>query len=227
MLKKILLRTALIFLVSVFISPLVFSATNIGNLLDIYERISGNKPSVEVFSIALVGYQQTYDAGLLINDNGNITIIDYSLPSTAKRLWVINLKTEKTIYHTYVAHGKNSGELYATKFSNIKNSNQSSPGFFLTSEIYQGKNGLSLRLDGLEPGINDAARTRAIVMHGAWYANESMISSAGRLGRSFGCPAVPVAIHKELIHTIANGSLIFIYVKDEGYFGHSAYFKNS
>jgi hypothetical protein len=126
------------------------------------------------------------------------------------------------IFQDYVAHGKNTGNLMAEKFSNRPFSNQSSLGFFQTAETYHGKHGLSLRLDGLEKGINDKARQRAIVIHSAKYAEESFIKKYGRLGRSFGCPALPAGNYYEIIELIKGGTLLFIYYPQPGYLENSS-----
>jgi hypothetical protein len=146
-----------------------------------------------------------------------VTIIDFSKPSTEKRLFILDLKKQELLYHTFVAHGKNTGVNMATKFSNNKGSNQSSLGLFQTGESYQGKHGYSLRLDGLEKGINDNARSRAVVMHSANYVSEDFIKRHGRLGRSWGCPAVPVEFSKEIIDLIKGGSCLYIYANDSHY----------
>jgi len=146
-----------------------------------------------------------------------VTIIDFSKPSTEKRLFILDLKKQELLYHTYVAHGKNTGVNMATKFSNKKGSNQSSLGLFRTGESYQGKHGYSLRLDGLEIGFNDNARSRAVVMHSASYVSENFIKRHGRLGRSWGCPAVPVEISQEIIDLIKGGSCLYIYANDINY----------
>jgi len=150
-----------------------------------------------------------------------ITIIDFDLSSTKKRLWVLDLKSQKVLFNTYVAHGRNSGNDLATKFSNISGSNQSSLGFYITSNTYQGKHGLSLLLDGQEKGINDKARSRAIVIHGADYVSANFIKKHGRLGRSFGCPSLPKENYREIITTIANGSGLFIHRTDKAYLAQS------
>jgi hypothetical protein len=188
---------------------------------DIYQSIEGEKPSYVVFEKAIIGYEQISEK---YNNRAVITIIDFSLPSTEERLWVIDLDMQKTLMHTFVSHGIKTGELYATDFSNNRHSNQSSLGFYLTAEPYYGRNGYSMRLDGLESEVNDNARARAIVVHGAWYADPSIISKTGRLGRSFGCPAVPTAVHKQLIDTISNQSVLFIYADIKDYFNRSSYF---
>lgn len=159
----------------------------------------------DAFKAAFTGYKK------LNNNNSILTVIDFSLPSTEKRMYVLDLACKEVLYNSYVAHGQKSGGNYATSFSNRYGSHQSSLGFYRTSSTYQGGNGYSLLLDGLEEGINDEARSRAIVIHGADYCSEQVIRSAGRLGRSFGCPALPRELSKPIIDTIKGGSLLFIY----------------
>ncbi|MEQ8477223.1 murein L,D-transpeptidase catalytic domain family protein [Fulvivirga sp.] len=139
-----------------------------------------------------------------------LTIIDFNLPSTAKRFWVLDLDSKEVLFNTYVSHGRNSGENNAIKFSNKPESHMSSLGLYLTGDVYYGKHGLSLYLDGLEPGVNDNARKRSIVIHGADYVSHDFIKKHGRLGRSYGCPALPLEHYKEIIGLIANGSFIYI-----------------
>lgn len=142
------------------------------------------------------------------------TVIDYRLPSTEKRMWVFDIRRQKLLYAEHVAHGQNSGGNRPHAFSNREGSYQSSLGLFETGESYVGANGYSLRLDGLEPGVNDAARTRAIVMHGAWYVDPLKALRQGRLGRSQGCPALRPAVAKPVIDTIKGGQLLFAYYPD-------------
>jgi len=150
-----------------------------------------------------------------------VSIIDFSKPSTEKRLFILDLKEQKILYHTFVAHGKNTGVNVATKFSNNRGSNQSSLGLFRTADSYHGKHGYSLRLDGLEKGFNDNARIRAVVIHSAWYVSEDFIQKHGRLGRSWGCPALPVELSKEIIDLIKGGSCLYIYANDTHYLENS------
>ncbi|HEX6902634.1 MAG TPA: murein L,D-transpeptidase catalytic domain family protein [Thermoanaerobaculia bacterium] len=140
-----------------------------------------------------------------------LTIIDYSLPSTQPRLWVLDLERGEVLFHELVAHGSGTGENYATRFSNVKDSRQTSLGLFLTAGTYEGGNGYSLKLQGLEQGINDLAEERHIVMHGAWYVSEAQIRSQGRLGRSWGCPALSQEIAATVIDTIKGGSFVYSY----------------
>ena len=151
-----------------------------------------------------------------------LTLIDFSRPSTDKRLFVFDMKQRKLLFSSVVAHGKNSGDNYATSFSNEYGSYKSSLGIYLTESTYQGKNGYSLILNGLEKGINDRARERAIVMHGAAYANPSVASKGGRLGRSFGCPAVPQKLSRPIIDAIKGGSVMYIYAETPEYLAHSS-----
>lgn len=150
-----------------------------------------------------------------------LVVIDFSKPSTEERMCVVDIEDGKLLHTSHVAHGRNSGENYATSFSNKPGSHQSSLGFYVTENTYQGKNGYSLILEGLEKGINDKAKERAIVIHGASYCDPSVIKSAGRLGRSFGCPALPSDKSKEIIDTIKEGVIIYIYANDEDYLSQS------
>lgn len=156
-----------------------------------------------------------------------LTLIDFSRPSTAKRLFVFDMRERKVLFSSVVSHGKNSGDNYATSFSNECGSYKSSLGFYLTESTYQGKNGYSLILNGLEKGINDRARERAIVMHGAAYADPSVASRGGRLGRSFGCPAVPQKLSRPIIDAIKGGSVMYIYAETPDYLAHSSVLKDA
>ena len=173
-----------------------------------------------VFERAIAGYNRMGG-----HDKDILTVIDFTKPSTEKRLFVIDLKLKKILFISYVAHGRNSGEKYATSFSNREGSFKSSLGFYKTENTYYGKNGYSLVLDGLERGINDKAKERAIVMHGATYANPSTIRSCGRLGRSLGCPALPLAVSKKIIDTIKGGTLLYIHGDDKTYASRSPFIK--
>ena len=150
-----------------------------------------------------------------------LSVIDYSLPSTEPRLWVFDLEKQELLFRELVAHGVNTGENMATRFSNIEGSRQSSLGLFLTDHTYHGRNGYSLKLHGLEKGINHKAHQRTIVLHGAWYVSDAFKREHGRLGRSWGCPAVKKAVAKPLIDTIKNGSLLFVYYPDEDWLASS------
>lgn len=166
----------------------------------------------EAFEQAMVGYNK-----IKAIKKDIITIIDFSKPSTQERLYVIDLKNEKLLFSSVVAHGKNSGDNYATSFSNRVGSYQSSLGFYVTENTYEGRNGYSLILNGIEKNINHKAKERSVVIHGADYANPSTIATSGRLGRSLGCPALPEAINKDVIDAIKGGSLLYIYAKNKKY----------
>ena len=172
-------------------------------------------PQITCFQKAMEGYYSLRAKGVVQKEI--LTVIDFSLSSAKKRMWVIDLNSNEILIHTFVSHGMNSGGEYANKFSNATNSNQSSLGFYTTGEVYNGKHGISLKLDGQERGINSNARSRALVIHGAYYANPSVIRSQGYLGRSQGCPAIPEAVKKQVIKTIKNKSCIFIYHPSKSY----------
>lgn len=166
--------------------------------------------SQKAFQYGLEGYEYLRSKGKLSKDSV-LTILDFSLPSTEKRLFVIDLKNAKLLFNTYVAHGRNSGTRFASEFSNKHESYKSSQGFYITRNTYHGKHGFSLRLNGEEKGINDNALSRAIVMHAADYVNKNLIRAQGYIGRSLGCPALPNHIYKPIINEIKDGSLLFIY----------------
>lgn len=167
-------------------------------------------PSQRVFEMAFEGYKMLENTQSIAS-NATLTVIDFSLPSTAKRMWIIDFNSNEILFQTWVAHGKNTGENWAESFSNVSESYQSSLGFYITRERYEGKHGLSLQLEGIEPGINDLAAKRAIVLHGADYVSEAFIEQYGRLGRSFGCPAVSYETHTQIIEWIENKHVMFIY----------------
>ena len=172
--------------------------------------------SRETFDYAMKGFNHLVQTGQLANDK-IISIVDFSLPSSAKRLFVIDLDNYKVLFCTYVAHGVNSGVEYANRFSNKLSSNKSSLGFYETQNTYLGDNGYSLRLEGLEKGINDNAGRRDIVIHGAAYVDEALVRSQGYIGRSWGCPALPEKLHKPIINKIKDGTCLFIYSPDKTY----------
>lgn len=143
-----------------------------------------------------------------------LAVIDFSLPSSEKRLWIFDLKKRSLLLNDFVAHGAKSGDNLPNRFSNINGSHQSSIGLFRSAESYSGKHGYSLRMDGLEPGFNDRARERAIVIHGADYVNPAWIPRQGRIGRSQGCPAVRPEITKTVVDALKNGQLVFTWYPD-------------
>jgi len=173
---------------------------------------AGSWPRAKVLEAATRAFKCGRDAGFF--DDSIVTIIDYSLPSTERRLWVIDLARKKILFHELVAHGLNSGDNLAVSFSDREGSRKSSLGLFRTAETYFGKHGVALRLDGLEPGFNDSARERAIVMHGADYVGANAIMKLGHLGRSWGCPAVSRSVSEPLINRIQRGTALFAYYPD-------------
>jgi len=179
-------------------------------------------PPFDLYERGMVGFLLLKNKPAV--NNNKLTLIDFRRSSKKQRLWIIDIAEGKILEHSLVAHGKNTGEEYAKLFSNIQHSNKSSLGFYITAETYFGKHGLSMRIDGQESGFNTNARQRAVVVHGANYVSRDFITSYGRLGRSFGCPALPMKKHKEIIKTIANGSVLFIYYPSLDYLNRTALF---
>lgn len=171
----------------------------------------------EPFAQAMTGYLNLRQAHRLADDKQVLTVIDFDLPSTQKRLWVLDLARHQILFHTLVAHGHNSGENEATTFSNTNQSNMSSLGFYATGREYEGKHGHSLRLEGLDEGFNTNAAARSVVMHGAEYVSEAFIARHGRLGRSLGCPALPLDQHSQIIEAVTGGTCLFLHKSAAGY----------
>lgn len=190
-------------------------------LFEEFAAVNADMPSRVSFTYALTGYNKLEGENKI--ENKLLTIVDFSLPSTEKRMWILNMENNKVLYHTYVSHGQNTGGNMATDFSNTPNSLQSSLGFYVTAETYYGRNGLSLFIDGMENEFNSKARERYVVIHGADYAKEESIRKLGRLGRSYGCPAVPTEVSIEIINKIKGGSALFIYHTNEDYLAKSTY----
>ena len=174
-----------------------------------------------VFSLALESAGRAVGRGDA--EPSTLTVIDFSRPSTERRMWVIDLRTRELLFEEHVSHGRNSGHNVPTAFSNEEGSYKSSLGLFRAGEGYYGKHGYSLRLDGLEKGFNDRARERAIVVHGADYVNPAIARKQGRLGRSLGCPAVRPAITRQLIDAVKDGGLLFAYYPDPAWLDASTY----
>jgi len=176
--------------------------------------------SEHVFRCAVNGWKKL--AGRNKVQSNIITICDFSQSANAKRMYIIDLEEKKLLFNSLVAHGRNTGEEFAQSFSNEPSSYKSSLGFYITQDVYQGKHGFSLKLEGIEKGINHNALGRAIVMHGADYVSENFIAENGRLGRSLGCPSVPVELAAPIIETIKDGSCLFIYYPDKKYLNTSS-----
>lgn len=185
-----------------------------------FAAIGTVKPAV--FDLAIGAAACAVKSGV-VETPATLTVIDYSLPSTAKRMWVYDLNSRALVYEELVAHGEGSGANFAREFSNTPDSHQTSLGLFVTDQAYVGKNGYSLRMDGLDAGINDRARERAIVIHGAPYVSESFAKAQGRLGRSWGCPAVRDVIARSLIDRVKGGGLVFAYYPDPEFLAESKY----
>ena len=169
--------------------------------------------SADVLNLALSAVTCGVTSGDLATPP-TLTLIDYSRPSTQPRLWVFDLRSGRMLFKELVAHGRNSGDNMATRFSDVMESRESSLGLFRTADTYVGQNGYSLRLDGLEPGFNSHARERAIVIHGAPYVDPAVAKANGRLGRSWGCPALREAVARRVIDTVRDGGVIFSYYPD-------------
>lgn len=194
----------------------------------LYEQLSLDSLGLsrDAYFLALKGHEQLLKEGKLRNDD-IISIVDFSLPSTKKRLFVIDIATGQLMFNTLVSHGRNSGKQMATSFSNAPESYKSSLGFYATGTTYKGKHGYSLRLEGLERGINDKAMERAIVMHAAAYVNDMLGRKQGYIGRSLGCPALPVNLSQKIIRTIQNGSCLFMYSPDTNYLSRSKFLRHT
>ena len=175
--------------------------------------------SDQKLAVALRAYERAKEEGLVANTR--LTVIDYSLPSTAKRMWVIDPATGAVLFHELVAHGQGSGDNRATRFGNVDSSHRTSLGVFRTAETYRGKHGHSLKLDGHDPGVNDAARSRAIVIHAADYVSERFVRAHGRLGRSHGCPALDPRIARRVIDEVKGGSILVAFGGDDAWVARS------
>lgn len=194
----------------------------------LYQKINFNNVNAlkfNVFEKALKGFDNLKKAGKIDASTKLLTVCDFSLSSNTKRLWVINTETGEILFNSLVAHGKNTGEEFATNFSNTESSLQSSLGFYITDVTYSGDNGYSLKLLGMDKGYNDNALQRAVVMHGADYVSEEFAAQHKRIGRSWGCPAVPRALAEPIINTIKGKNVLFIYYPDENYLNSSEWLK--
>jgi hypothetical protein len=205
------------------------TATTVENYIDnVYAQIDFGpykKMDKDVFEKALYGYLNLQNAGKLNNGKNLLTIADMSKSSTQHRLWVIDLDQKKVLVNDYVAHGQGSGDEFATQFSNTNQSHQTSLGFYVTDATYSGKHGLSLHLRGMDQGYNNAAYERDVVVHGAAYVSDAFVAGQGKLGRSWGCPAVSNELAPRLINMIKDGTCLFIYYPQKQYL-QSAYWLN-
>ncbi len=216
----------IIFFLSLLLSALTLNAGNNNaekeniepNAVTLYDQLQLSTIGLkaETFQKALAGYNELKKKNNL-QKSAVLSIVDLSQSSNSKRLYIIDIEKRKLLMNTYVAHGRNSGEEFANSFSNKAESYQSSLGFYITGETYNGKHGLSLLLKGQEKGINDNAQNRAIVIHGASYVSEDFIKKYGRLGRSQGCPAIAEDLSEPIINLIKDGSCFFMFYPDQSY----------
>ena len=209
-----------LFVCSALLFVMISAQAQAASLADTLATTAPNA-NPEVIRMALSAVECAFRSGQGVADR--VTIIDYSKPSTEKRLWVFDLSRKTLLYNELVAHGRDSGDNFASTFSNQPGSKKSSLGLFRTATTYEGKNGYTLQLHGLETQFNDNALARAIVMHGANYVSNSSIKALGRLGRSWGCPAVRLEIAKELIDNIKENRFVFIYYPDRKWLQSSTY----
>ena len=209
-----------LFVCSALLSVMISAYVQAASLADTLAAAAPNA-NPEVIRLALSGVECASRSGQGVADR--VTIIDYSKPSTERRLWVFDLSRKTLLYNEFVAHGRDSGDNFASAFSNQPGSKKISLGLFRTATTYQGKNGYTLQLQGLEAQFNDNAFARAIGMHGATYVSEASIKALGRLGRSWGCPAVRLEIAKELIDNIKDDRFMFIYYPDQEWLQSSTY----
>lgn len=198
-------------------SDALFSAIDFSN---------GEKLNEAVFEKAFKGFEKLKAEGKLPAESHLLTIADFSKSSNTKRLWVIDTNQKKVVFNTLVAHGMGTGEEFAEHFSNTDSSHQSSLGFYVTEATYNGNNGYSLKLMGMDRGFNDAALQRAIVMHGADYVSENFAKDHKRIGRSWGCPAVSRELAEPIINTIKGQNCLFIYYPDQNYLNSSEWLKS-
>jgi hypothetical protein len=217
--KRLLLSIALTL---AFAVPMYAADSSEAVVASLATQAPGLRP--DVLKLALAAAARAGEAGLITNRN-LLTVIDYSLPSSQPRLFIFDLGKHKLLFRELVAHGKSSGGNIANFFSNSPGSLATSLGLFVTADTYNGGNGYSLRLRGLEEGVNDMAWDRAIVLHGASYVSEEAVKVLGRLGRSWGCPAVRPEISQQIIDTIRGGSPVFAYYPDQGWLSTSAFLK--
>ncbi|OYY99886.1 MAG: hypothetical protein B7Y37_12815 [Sphingobacteriia bacterium 28-36-52] len=213
-------KTFLLLLLILGLSTQAFNNKSFNPISSLVLKIEqlANKFSIskEAIQHAFNAYEKLKLSGQILNQQ-YLTIADFSKPSSEKRLFIIDINKMELVLQTLVAHGRNSGTLFAKNFSNTNESYQSSLGFYITGNIYRGKHGMSLQLSGIESGINDHAKQRAIVIHGADYVSNNLIKKQGYIGRSLGCPAVPQNEVKEIIQTIKGASLLYIYAPSNYY----------
>ena len=198
-------------------APVADMFTQYVNNLYLAAHLQQSGLELDVFRKAVTGFLNLKKENVLPANSSVLTVVDLSKPSRVKRMWIIDLLNKTLLLNTWVAHGQGSGDDLASNFSNNNESHQSSLGFYLTDDVYFGKHGRSLKLDGLDKGFNDAARSRDIVVHAAPYVSQQTINQLGRLGRSFGCPAVSPEVSDMVINTIKGKNVLFINGNDSSY----------
>ena len=204
----------------------LFSATALAETASkpaLVEKLSKQAPALQKDALKKAVAAMTCVVNSGMEPADRLAVIDFSLPSSEPRLWIFDLRDQTLLLEDFVAHGQNSGDNFATRFSNIRGSHQSSIGLFRTQESYYGRHGYSLRMDGLEPGVNDRARERAIVIHSADYVDPTWIERQGRIGRSQGCPAVRPEIARVVVDSLKDGQFMFKYYPDQEWLASSAY----
>ena len=225
-LYKAIFPFTLLLIISLQVIAIEIDSTRLSNnetrALKIYQQLDSQELSFDAFSSAYKGYRQLLSKTIIEKKN-ILTVIDFNKSSKKERFFIIDLSTYSIIHESLVAHGKNSGWDIPSSFSNLENSHKSSLGFYVTGETYVCKHGLSLKLNGLEKGINDNARKRHIVIHAADYVSHGFVEQIGRLGRSFGCPALPSENYAQIIDLIKDKSIVFIYSNQRDYFAMSKY----
>lgn len=196
-------------------------ANTASNLQKEIKTLTKAAPSLnpKVLEFALKAYNKAADKGIV--QKNILTVIDYSLPSFKQRMWIFDLRKNKLLYNTYVAHGVNSGNTTPSHFSNKNSSKETSLGTYITRDTYTGSKGIALNLQGLEKGFNDNAYSRRVVIHGAWYVEPNFIKQSGRAGRSWGCPSIAQSIAGSVINVLKGGSVVFAYYPDKNYLKHS------
>jgi len=219
-------RSLPLFAAAVVLAPAGNHASSLPALQSQVNAVTGSAPRInpQALTMGLRALQKARAAGEIRREDVMI-LIDYSRASTEPRLWVVDLRANRVLFEEAVAHGRNSGDNYTVRFSNAPNSLMTSLGAFSTADAYYGSNGYSLRLRGLEAGVNDRSMERAIVMHGADYVNPDVTRRLGRLGRSHGCPAVRRAVARQIIDTVRGGALVFSWYPDRQWLRTSAFLR--
>lgn len=215
-------------LASLFAATALIPAAAIAGVAQpaLVETLTAAAPSAnpQVLALAARAAECARNKGVLEGFR-HLAVIDYSLPSTKPRMWVFDIERGRLMFQELVAHGRNTGDARSERFSNVEGSHMSSIGLFKTLQTYYGSNGYSLRLSGLDPGFNDNALSRAIVMHGAPYVSSAHAERLGRLGRSWGCPALRPEVARTVIDTLKGGALLFAYYPDSKWLAESPYFQ--